>query len=72
MLLGLRLFMDLFFMFINGLIISFVHFLFFTFITYCILKTVRWGPNREVPSGLAINGGLIVFVSIFLWVMFFT
>ena len=72
MLLGLRLFIDLFFMFINGLMISFVHFLFFTFITHCILKMVHQGPNREVPSGLAIKGGLIVFISVFLLVMFFT
>ena len=72
MLLGLRLFIDLFFMFINGLIISFVRFLFFTFITHCILKMGHRGPNREVPSGLAINGGLNVFISVFLLVMFFT
>ena len=72
MLLGLRLFIDLFFMFINGLMISFVHFLFFSFITHCILKMVHRGPKREVPTGLAINGGLIVFISVFLLVMFFT
>ena len=72
MLPGLRLFINLFFMFINDLMISFVHFLFFTFITHCILKMVRRGPNMEVPNGLAINGGLIVFISVFLLVMFFT